>query len=315
MTVNQIKATIMVIDDTPDQLFLLKGMLQTKGYNVLDFLDSETALNAAAETPPDLIMLDIVMPKMDGFEVCRRIKDNQLLRKIPVLFISSLEETSDKVKAFQAGGVDYVSKPFQFAEVYARIKTHLELKQVRENLENTVAERTVELQRKVNELEARDRLVSIQMKNMDRETAGLEILRAISLVIEAKWLCLLYSDRESGVMQDSVFYSEQEKYLGKNASLVDSHGIQLSQKAYTSAKIERQEELIAIPVRYQENTLAVILLQQLHTTEDVAGDCVNALWRMSSEAALVLKMTNFLEDLGNDKVDFDELLNIAEKNL
>jgi DNA-binding response OmpR family regulator len=312
---NQINATIMVIDDTPDQLFLLKGMLQNKGYTVLDFLDGKTALKATEETQPDLIMLDIVMPVMDGFEVCRRLKKDQKTKEIPVLFISSLDETADKVKAFQVGGVDYVSKPFQFAEVYARIKTHLELKQARENLERIVAERTVELKRKVNELEARDRLVSIQMKSMDRETAGLEILRAVSLVIEAKWYSLLYPGREPEETHQSVFYSGQEEYVKENLHKPDKHGLQLTNKAYASAQIERHGQLIASPVCYQGDALAVILLQMRPVIDDAADDCVNALWRMSNEAALVLKKTNFIEDLENDKVDLNELLKIAERNL
>lgn len=312
---NQKNATIMVIDDTQDQLFLLKTMLQSKGYNVLDFLDGETALEAAATNLPDLIMLDVVMPKMDGFEVCRRLKEDPKMKEIPVLFISSLDETSDKVKAFHAGAVDYVSKPFQFAEVYARIKTHLELKQVRENLEKIVDERTLELNRKVNELEARDKLVSIQMRSMDRETAGFEILRAISMVFEAKWYSLLYPDEISEIMHQSVFYTSQNEPLKEEARMPDSNGFQLSQKAFTSAKVERQGSLIASPVCYQNNTLAVILLQLLPETEEDSANCVNSLCRMSNQAALVLKTTNFMEDLENDKVDFNELLNIAERNL
>ena len=126
----QEKTTIMVVDDTPVNLKLLQEMLQSKGYLVLTFPRGAMALAAAAKNPPDLIMLDIQMPEMDGFEVCKRLKADAALKEIPVIFISALTETDDKVKAFAMGGVDYVSKPFQFEEVNARIETHLRLRRM-----------------------------------------------------------------------------------------------------------------------------------------------------------------------------------------
>ena len=122
------QATIMVIDDTPANLKLLTDMLEGKGYLVLTFPRGAMALAAATKNPPDLILLDIKMPEMNGFEVCERLKSNALLKEIPVIFISALAETEDKVKAFALGGVDYVTKPFQFEEVNARVETHLRLR-------------------------------------------------------------------------------------------------------------------------------------------------------------------------------------------
>jgi putative two-component system response regulator len=127
--------TIMVVDDTPDNLKLLQEMLRTKGYRVLVFPNGKMALNAAAKSPPDLILLDINMPEMNGFEVCERLKADETLRDIPVLFISALAEAADKVKAFAVGGVDYVTKPFQFEEVQARVETHLRLRGLQHELE------------------------------------------------------------------------------------------------------------------------------------------------------------------------------------
>ena len=128
-------ATIMVVDDTPANLKLLEEMLQSRGYRVVQFPRGAMALKAAAKNPPDLIMLDIMMPEMDGFEVCRRLKANESLKEIPVLFISALDDTDSKLQAFSEGGVDYVTKPFQEAEVLARVKTHLELWRVWRELE------------------------------------------------------------------------------------------------------------------------------------------------------------------------------------
>ena len=129
--------TILIVDDTPANLTLLSKMLQGQGYRVVAFLRGRMALEAAAKTPPDLILLDINMPEMDGFEVCRRLKADASLKDIPVLFISALTETMDKVKAFSLGGVDYVSKPFQPEEVTARVETHLRLRRLQLELMKT----------------------------------------------------------------------------------------------------------------------------------------------------------------------------------
>ncbi len=128
-------ANIMVVDDTPANLSLLEKMLQDKGYHVLAFPGGKMALNAAAKSPPDLILLDINMPEMDGFEVCKRLKADAALKEIPVIFISSLTETADKIKAFSVGGMDYVNKPFQFEEVNSRVQTHLRLRKLQLELE------------------------------------------------------------------------------------------------------------------------------------------------------------------------------------
>ncbi len=138
--------TILVVDDNIRNLKLLEGMLTGAGYRVRPALDGATALQAAAVAPPDLIFLDINMPGMDGFEVCRRLKVDPDLCDIPVIFISAMSETSEKLAAFECGGVDYVTKPFQFKEVQARLDTHLSLYDLRRQLERRVRQRTQELE-------------------------------------------------------------------------------------------------------------------------------------------------------------------------
>lgn len=120
-------ADILVVDDTPANLQLLSGMLKERGHRVRPVLSGEFALQAARREPPELILLDINMPEMNGYEVCEQLKADPLLREIPVIFISALTEVWDKVKAFSLGGVDYITKPFQFEEVHARVATHLEI--------------------------------------------------------------------------------------------------------------------------------------------------------------------------------------------
>ena len=158
-------ATIMIVDDTPANLDILREMLQAVGYRVLAFPRGAMALTAAVKATPDLILLDIMMPEMDGYEVCERLKADAALREIPVIFISALDETKDKVRAFVAGGVDYITKPFQVEEVHARVQTHLRIRSLQrqlrahnENLEKLVAERTLELTKAYERLQALDTL-------------------------------------------------------------------------------------------------------------------------------------------------------------
>ena len=120
---------VLVVDDTIDNLRLLSDILDHRGYEVRAVTSGAQALLAAAADPPDLILLDITMPDMDGYEVCRRLKAQPASRDVPVIFLTALNETADKVKGFDIGGVDYVTKPFQVEEVLARVQTHVALRQ------------------------------------------------------------------------------------------------------------------------------------------------------------------------------------------
>jgi DNA-binding response OmpR family regulator len=146
-------AVVMIVDDNPNNLKVLGSMLQQAGYKVRPALSGEMALRSLQTGLPDVVLLDIRMPLMDGYEVCRRMQADPTLRDVPVIFISALQDMEDKVHAFQAGGVDYIVKPFQLEEVLMRVRTHLDLAQARRelrsvnaDLERRVAERTRELE-------------------------------------------------------------------------------------------------------------------------------------------------------------------------
>ena len=130
-------ANLLIVDDTPANLQVLAGMLKDRGYKVRPVPSGKLALLAARRSPPDLILLDIIMPEMDGFEVCEHLKADDRLKGIPVIFISALTEQLDKVKAFATGGVDYITKPFQMEELHARVETHLKLHRLQIELEET----------------------------------------------------------------------------------------------------------------------------------------------------------------------------------
>jgi sigma-B regulation protein RsbU (phosphoserine phosphatase) len=129
------RANILIVDDTAANLRLLSKMLAEHGYQVRPVPSGPLALAAARAEPPDLILLDIRMPGMDGYQVCEQLKAEPETREVPVIFISALDAIGDKVRAFAAGGVDYVTKPFQVAEVLARVETHLALRRLNRRLQ------------------------------------------------------------------------------------------------------------------------------------------------------------------------------------
>lgn len=139
------KGKILAVDDTPASLRLLTDILKAEGYEVRSAISGELALRAAISNPPELVLLDIRMPEMDGYEVCRRLKAQPETRDVPVIFVSAVSETDEKVHGFEMGAVDFVTKPYQRDELLARVRTHLELNRLRNHLEDLVEERTAEL--------------------------------------------------------------------------------------------------------------------------------------------------------------------------
>ncbi|PZV14828.1 MAG: histidine kinase [Leptolyngbya sp.] len=140
------KSDILIVDDIPDNLRVLSAMLSQHGYEVRKVLNGRLALAAANSTPPDLILLDIRMEGMDGYEVCQRLKASAQTCEIPIIFLSALHDVFDKVKAFEVGGVDYITKPFHVEEVLARVKNQLTIRTLQKQLQdyNTVLESRVE---------------------------------------------------------------------------------------------------------------------------------------------------------------------------
>ncbi|MBC8061274.1 MAG: response regulator [Clostridiaceae bacterium] len=146
------KFSVLVVDDTPANLKVLSAILKEQGCIARTVPTGKLALKSICNNAPDLILLDINMPDMNGYQVCEALKEDETLKNIPVIFISALNETMDKVKAFSVGGVDYITKPFQFEEVQARVETHLklsfaqkEIEQYNRNLEELVKEKVKEL--------------------------------------------------------------------------------------------------------------------------------------------------------------------------
>ncbi len=156
---------ILIIDDEPNNLRVLLSFITDNGYDARGVLTGEMGLKAALSEPPDLVLLDIMMPGMDGYQVCSQFKNTPNLSNIPIIFISAKYDSLDKVKAFQLGGVDYIPKPFQIEEVLARIENHLRLKRLQQEL----AQQNVWLQAEISQRQAAEQALQAQNAQLQRE--------------------------------------------------------------------------------------------------------------------------------------------------
>jgi len=157
------KGTILVVDDTPANLELLNTILTRAGYEVCVAVDGQTGIEGAKFSSPDLILLDIMMPGMSGYEVCTQLKEDAATRDIPIVFISALDDALDKVKAFTVGGIDYISKPFQFKEVLARVKNQLTIRSLQQQLTLQNEDLEVRVQERTEDLEQANRKLELEM--------------------------------------------------------------------------------------------------------------------------------------------------------
>ena len=152
-----IEDDILVVDDEIPSLRLLSDLLEKEGYTVRPADNAQTAIDSALAKPPRLILLDVRMPEMDGFEICRHLQQDKRTNQIPIIFVSALDDIDAKIQGFQVGGVDFITKPFQDQEVLARVRTHIDLHRMQQELEQLVDERTLELNESRTALEEKVR--------------------------------------------------------------------------------------------------------------------------------------------------------------
>jgi len=160
-----LKGNILIVDDTPENLRLLSNVLTERGYKVRSVINGAMALMGAKAAPPDLILLDINMPDMNGYEVCEALNADEQTREIPVIFISALDEVLDKVKGFAVGGRDYITKPFQLEEVLARIENQLTIR----NLQQQLQEQNQRLQQEISDREKAEQALRVFLHSISHD--------------------------------------------------------------------------------------------------------------------------------------------------
>jgi two-component system sensor histidine kinase/response regulator len=209
------KGDILIVDDIPENLQILFTMLSEQGYDVRRVLSGKQGLKAAKYDPPDLILLDIKMPEMDGYEVCKKLKESEETKDIPIIFLSALNDTFDKVRAFEVGGSDYITKPFQLPEVLIRVKNQLELF----NAKNQLQEKNNQLQSLNKELESFSYSVAHDLNNPLTNILGFtDILKdKYKNVLDEKGLHFIDIMHQSGLQMRDIIENllrlSQVKYL------------------------------------------------------------------------------------------------------
>ncbi len=258
---NEDFGNILIVDDVAANLKILGFILKKEGYKVRPVPSGTLALQAAEKEKPDLILLDVMMPDMDGFEVCRRLKDDQKLADVPVIFISALNDTNDIVNALKAGGVDFITKPFRAEEVIARVKTHLKLYQQSRTL--------LEQSKKLQELIAtKDKFFSIIAHDLRGPLGGFmsltELLADDSFEISAK---------EQKEMNRDLYNSSRNLFSLLENLLVWAR-MQQGQIVFDPVEINLQE-LISESIKALEDTIrkkAIRVTTQLPVNQYVYAD-------------------------------------------
>jgi DNA-binding response OmpR family regulator/DNA-binding CsgD family transcriptional regulator len=228
-------SNIVVVDDTPENLHVLVQLLQEQGYRVRPAPNGTHALATVLKEPPDLILLDIMMPEMNGYEVCRQLKADDRTRDIPVIFISALDEAIDKATAFSVGGLDYVTKPFQAEEVLARVKTHLTLRHLQQELQQN--NRALASANETLEEKVQLRTAELAQANQDLQA---EIEQRISHQQEKDRLFSLVSHQSEQLrtMTTWLIQTAQTERQGLASELRTeiAHKIELLQSSLTTAR-------------------------------------------------------------------------------
>jgi putative two-component system response regulator len=243
------QSTVLIVDDNPNNLRVLSGMLEQEGYSVRPALSGEIALRSINAVRPDLVLLDIRMPEMDGYEVCRRLKADPSTREIPVIFISALHEAEDKVNAFRAGGVDYVVKPFQIEEVLARVRMHLELCRARHAMQTAYAGMEAQVQERTREL--------IQAKE-DRFAALEQVKETLVQMIEAMGVAIEKRDPYTAGHQKRV--SRLSTAIARELGLAPDYldAIHLGGLVHDIGKIYVPAEILSRPGALSEVEFRII---------------------------------------------------------
>ena len=186
------KYTILIIDDKTENLHYLNTLLKEEDYLVRASTDPIFAINSSKLNPPHLILLDIKMPNLDGFEVCKLLKNEENLKNIPIIFISALDDVQSKVKAFEEGGVDYITKPFEKEEVKARIKTQLKIFESKKTISNLLEQQDFFLKKIIHEMNTPLSIINLNIDNLESTLGYKEQFETMKA--SAKSLSSIYND-------------------------------------------------------------------------------------------------------------------------
>lgn len=314
-------ARILIVDDVPANLDVLSQSLEDDGYNVLVATNGEMALEVASKAAPDLILLDVMMPVMDGFETCRRLKQDAELSDIPVIFLTARAELEGILEGFRAGGLDYISKPFQKDEVLMRIRTHLErarlalaLADLNAHLEEKVRERTAELRQRLLELECKDRIAQHMLSVHTLEETLHLVLDVISRVVPLDEAFIYLVDGDT--LSPAAGISGTGALLAKDG-LVGLESIsEAEQEALDRAADTREPVSVSIPdedaafaaVPILRNTEIMGLLRVKSRGHAIPEETVDTLTSFALQAAVAIRDAQIQADSGRWREQLDQAM-------
>ncbi len=315
---------VLVVDDVPANLDVLFQSLDSQGYEILVASDGTMALEVADYSRPDLILLDVMMPGLNGFETCRRLKANPELAATPVIFLTARDDLEGIVEGFEAGGLDYVTKPFKRAEVLARIRTHLErailaqqLAQLNAQLEEKVKERTHQLQLKVKELEGKDRIAQHLLTFHSLEETLAVILEVIAEIAELERAVIYLKEGELLVPvaacetggRDLVLSQED---LQRFAVPAPPEALAQVQEGLLPVQLADPQRAL-IPILRQGGLLGLIQVESRRRDRPMAEEELRTLESFALQAAVAVKDAQVRQDPEAWRDQLDEVLELHQE--
>ena len=316
---------ILVVDDVPASLDILVEALDREGYNVLVASNGTTALEVAAYARPDLILLDVMMPGIDGFETCRRLQADRNLEDTPVIFLTARDDIEGIVEGFEAGGLDYITKPFKKEEVLVRVRTHLErtllarnLAELNAHLEQKVAERTREVQLRLKELEGKDRIAQHLLTFNTLEETLAVVLEVITNILKLDSAAVflrengeLHATAAIGVTDPGAIIGRSELAklsFAPNAAATKS----IEQKSATMVK-DADPPTALVPILRDEYVLGLIQVENHQSKRDITDADLKTLTSFALQSAVAITDAQVRQDPEAWRDQLDEILEIEEE--
>ncbi len=292
------KYTILIIDDKDENLHYLNNILKNYDYNIRATTDPSFALKSSESYPPDLILLDIKMPDIDGFEVCKLFKANDKLKDIPIIFISAIDDIEIKVKAFEQGGVDYITKPFEKEEVLARIKTQLKIFENNQTILSLLQQQDFFLKKIIHEMNTPLSIISLNVDNLERQLGPKEQFEAIKA--SSKSLSSIYND---------LYYLTKKQTMQKNIKAINLVNF-LSSRIIFFDEIAKTKNII---LDLEISDEFEVLMDEYEFERIIDNTLSNAIKYSFENTTVVIALKNYQLEIINEGIKIKDTSLVFEK--